>query len=229
MGNIKAIDKDSYAIEIAASGSGSSADPFVTHHKIVNSVLPDGGASLNAQNQQINQISEVLASISDLENQLQNLINISGSTVITNFPQTQAILGNVSVGNFPNIQPVSGTVGINNFPAIQPICDIQTSYVETALTLGVNGAFTGTNRDAQNRNTVRGWVWTNVSGTLYIEQSINNTSWRVTDIISITGSTTQVTDFLFRLLARYYRLRYVNGNVAQSSFEIISTTFGIGL
>lgn len=165
---------------------------------------------------------------------------ISGSVGITNFPATQPISGAVSVSNFPATQPISGAisvsnfpasqaVAVSNFPAAQPIMDNQTTYLEASINYAANGVFNGTSRDALNRNTVRGWVWVNVNGTLYVDQSRDSTNWRQTDTIPITGSTAQATDFSFKLAVRYYRLRYVNGMMAQTTFELISTAFGLGL
>ncbi|MGL5878247.1 MAG: hypothetical protein ACRC2V_10780 [Xenococcaceae cyanobacterium] len=148
---------------------------------------------------------------------------------VSNFPTTQDINGTVGVNNFPATQTIAGTVGVNNFPVIQLITDNQTTYTETIFTLLANATFTGSGRDAQNKNTVRGWAWTNVNGTLYFEQSINNTTWRPIEILSVPGSATQATRFVFRLNARYYRFRYINGPSNQTVFELISTVFGIGL
>lgn len=229
MTNIKALDKDNYAIEIAADGNGSPLDPFIPHHKVASSVLPVGAAVETKQVEQLARIQELLAVIEDSRDLLQILINLSGTVSVSNFPATQTVSGIVGVNNFPVIQTVSGAVGINNFPANQSIIDSQITYTESMFALAANGAFNGVGRDAQNRNTVRGWVWTNTNGILYIDQSTNNTTWRQIEAIPITGNTAQATDYLFRLVARYYRLRYVNGNNAQSSFELISTVFGIGL
>lgn len=45
MPNFKALDKDSNPIEFAATGTGIASAPFVPHHRVVASALPDGAAS----------------------------------------------------------------------------------------------------------------------------------------------------------------------------------------
>ena len=226
MTNIKALDKDSYAIEIAADGIGSPSDPYISHHKVVQSVLPTGAAIEARQIQQIDKINDLLTRLSSLQAKIQDLINITGTVAVNNFPVQ---LDTINVNNFPVAQTVNGNVNVSNLPATQSITDSQVSYTETLFPLNASGTFTGSNRDAQNKNSVRGWVWTNTSGTLYVDQSINSTTWRQTDTIVINGNTLEASFYTFRLISRYYRLRYVNGNNKQTNFEIISTVFGVGL
>lgn len=252
MANLKAKDADSVTKFLKATGIGTDDDPLVVEHSNPSALL-----QLQQSVAQLTTIVQQLNDVAQLKSQLQTLIGITGT--INNFPATQAVSGTIGVNNFPPTQLVGGTVNIGNFPASQPITgivnvgnfpatqaisgnvnvsnfpttqaitDSQITYIETIFNLGSGGNFTGGGRDALNRNTVRGWVWTNANGTLYVDQSTNNSNWRQTDTIVINGSTVQVTDYAVRLISRYYRLRYVNGNTAQTTFELISTAFGIGL
>lgn len=252
MANLKAKDADSVSKFLKATGIGTDDDPLIIEHSnpVAVQQLQDSVARLTT-------IVQQLGDIAQLKSQLQTLIGItgtinnfpttqpiSGTIGVNNFPTTQPITGSVNIGNFPTTQPISGSISVANFPSIQPISgtvaissyagtqsitDSQTTYIETTFTLGAGGSFLGSSRDAQNKNTVRGWVWANSNGTLYVDQSINNSTWRQTDTIAITGSAFQTTNYVVRLSSRYYRLRYTNGNQAQTTFELISTVFGIGL
>lgn len=253
MANLKAKDADSVTKFLKATGIGTDDDPLIVEHS-----SPAILVQLQQSVAQLNTIVQQLGDIAQLKSQLQTLTGItgtinnfpatqavSGTVGVNNFPTTQPVSGTVNVGNFPVNQSISGSVNISNFPATQPvsgtiaisslpvsiqsITDSQITYIETVFGLGSGGAFTGVGRDAQNKNTVRGWVWTNANGILYVDQSTNNSTWRQTEAIAITGSTAQATDYVFRLMSRYYRLRYTNGNNAQTTFELISTVFGIGL
>jgi len=75
-------------------------------------------------------------------------------------------------------------------------------------------------------NKIRGWVVTNQTGTLYVEQSHNATNWRNVSI----GTTCNngATGFEYLLYSNYYRFVYINGATAQGSFELVATQFGIG-
>jgi hypothetical protein len=211
MSNIRAVDKDSFLIEIAADGTGTGGDPFVPHHKVVNSVLPSGAATEST-------LSSILTGIANLLAELQLKVNLD---------EIQLIGGVVAVNNFPTNQVVSGTIGVNNFPAIQVVADNPITTTESIFPLSANGTFTGSIRDGLNKTLVRGWVFTDKNGTLNLEQSINQSTWRQTNTFSIPGDATKATIFSFQLVARYYRFRYVNGGGAQTTFDFISTNFGI--
>lgn len=195
--------------------------------------LASGSALESRQIALLTQIDSVLTKLNQLQISLSDILAATGT--IKNFPNNQVVSGAVGITNFPATQPISGSVNIgnsvtiSNFPASQSINDSQTIYVDSNFLLSGNASVTGSSRDGLNKNSVRGWVFTNVNGTLYIEQSRDNLNWRRTDIVPITGSVMQATTFSFRLHARYYRLNYSNGNQAQNSFELISTVFGIGL
>ena len=109
------------------------------------------------------------------------------------------------------------------------VADVQSNTIEFASPLTANQSLQGTSRDSAGlRNVVRGWVFTDQNGTLFADQSTDNSTYRQTYSFSITGNASQVTPYEFKLLARYWRLRYANGAVAQTTMQVIATQFNIG-
>lgn len=115
------------------------------------------------------------------------------------------------------------------------IADGQSTNTETAITVAVNTTFTSSNRDTlinsgsgASRNLVRGLVTTDAPGTLIIEQSQNNTTWRQTHSFAITGNATISTLFEFKIVLRYFRVKYSNGATAQTMLEVVTTMFNFG-
>lgn len=91
----------------------------------------------------------------------------------------------------------------------------------SSTTLGANGVFTGTMFDAFNYSTLSVLVFTDqVSATngLVIQYSTDGTNIDDNDQYTIPASNGQ--QFSFPLAARYYRVVYTNGAVAQGAFRI---------
>lgn len=189
--------------------------------------LPSGAAT----DAKLATLSTQIDALTTKVNQIQTIVSstMAVSAAINNYPATQQVGGTVAVSNFPASQSISGSIAVNNLPSIQAITDSQASYSDAQTPLAAGGTVTCSARDSITKNSVRGWCFTNVNGTLYVEQSRDNNTWRRTDVIAITGNATIASTFFFRLNARYYRLAYANGNTAQTTFELISTAFGIGL
>lgn len=126
MGNFKALDKDSNPIEFAAEGTGASSAPFVPHHKVVASVLPEDAATASKQEIILQKLEQLLQKLTATINGLKidgSAVTqpVSGAISINNFPASTAVAGIVSVDNFPGLQTIAGAVAINNFPATQAI------------------------------------------------------------------------------------------------------------
>jgi hypothetical protein len=118
------------------------------------------------------------------------------------------------------VQNVTGRLDVNDF---------QLTTIETAIALAANAVYGGVARDSSTiKNTIRGWIFTDQPGTLIFEQSTSNTTFRQTDSVAVVGNATQVTRYEFKLVTRYYKIRYVNGATAQTTLDIISTAFNIG-
>lgn len=96
--------------------------------------------------------------------------------------------------------------------------------------LGANATFTGSSRDTTasgigQYKAFRTMVFADQPGTLYIEQSRDNTTWRVIKQVSVSANTV-VTDET-PIYLRYVRVRYVNGATAQTAFELNTALVGI--
>lgn len=141
---------------------------------------------------------------------------------------TTEITGGRGGTNFNQAIPIfstGGTCGISGSVSIQ---NIIVYFTEFSLPLGVDATITATARDINARNLIRGWVFTDVAGTLIIEQSVDNTTFRQTHSFAITGNATVATPFEFKTLSRYARFKYTNGATAQTIFQCVSTHYGIG-
>lgn len=66
---------------------------------------------------------------------------------------------------------------------------------------------------------VKGWTYADREGTLFVEESDNNNAWTTTAAVSVAAGVLTATDWVY-LSKRYYRFRYVNGNLQQSEFVI---------
>ncbi|ARV44565.1 phage-like element PBSX protein XepA [Bacillus inaquosorum] len=66
---------------------------------------------------------------------------------------------------------------------------------------------------------VKGWAYADREGTLFIEESDNNNAWTTTAAVNVAVGVLTETDWVY-LSKRYYRFRYVNGNLQQSEFVL---------
>ncbi|MFP7232041.1 phage portal protein [Bacillus subtilis] len=66
---------------------------------------------------------------------------------------------------------------------------------------------------------VKGWAYADREGTLFIEESQNNNMWTTTAAMNVAAGVLTATDWVY-LSKRYYRFRYVNGNLQQSEFVL---------
>jgi hypothetical protein len=92
----------------------------------------------------------------------------------------------------------------------------------TTSTLGANATYNSGWIDLEsdgNINRILITVFSNVGGTLHIEFSNDSTNADAVQTISYTGNTTPYIAPIQRV-ARYLRIRYVNGSTAQSTFRL---------
>lgn len=142
---------------------------------------------------------------------------------------TAELVGGRGGGNANQAVPVVSLGGIYNVNGSSvTVFDGITSNTDFGMAMVANANQTGASRDANSKNTIRGLVLTDASGTLFIDQSIDNVNWIQTQTFSIVGNAAQATLFEFKLTLRYYRLRYSNGATAQTTLRIISSQFNIG-
>ena len=143
---------------------------------------------------------------------------------------TAEFVGGRGGGNTNQAIPIVAPGGITTFSSggNVTVLDAIASNTEFGISMAASTTNTATSRDANAKNTVRGLVFTDVAGTLFVDQSIDNSTWIQTQSFSISGNTVQAALFEFKLTLRFYRLRYTNGPTAQTSLRIISSQFNIG-
>lgn len=114
-------------------------------------------------------------------------------------------------------QPVSGTVTAN----------IGTSgltvYTDSSTNLAGSATFTGTSRDAgatPGYNLFVANAFADVAGTLRIEKSTDNTTWRKAGEVAVGAG--EAKELVARVTTRYARVVFVNGGSAQTQFLLTS-------
>lgn len=142
------------------------------------------------------------------------------TTVTTNSIATWRIQrGSYATEPIPAIQThaVSGTVTSN----------IGTSgltvYTDSSTNLASAATFTGTSRDGGATPTYNMFVASAVSdqaGTLKIQKSTDNTTWRDAVTVAVAAGVPQ--ELTAKCTARYYRVLYTNGATLQTLFSLTS-------
>lgn len=94
------------------------------------------------------------------------------------------------------------------------------TYLGTDAPLAGNGTATIGPRNTNLADRITGAVFSNVGGTLHVEQSGDGTNWDVDDTVAVAAGVG--TKFTLELVLPYVRLRYVNGATAQTSFRLYS-------
>lgn len=120
-------------------------------------------------------------------------------------------------------QPVSGTVTVTSTTA-NIGTNGMSAFADSVANLGISATFTGTSRDGGATQAFARFVaraMSDQAGTFRIEQSADNTNWRraTADIAVAANTVTELTVFA---TARYHRVIYINGGVAQTIFIINS-------
>ena len=101
-------------------------------------------------------------------------------------------------------------------------------YADTTTVLAASATYTGTARDVGTTplyNKFKGMSLSDQVGTLYIEQSTDNVTWFITKTIAATAGV--AAQFNEDVIARYVRVRYVNGATLQTSFRIQTALVGM--
>lgn len=135
--------------------------------------------------------------------------------------------------------PVSGTVSANatlsaettkvigtvNIATAQSINATSQSLVSSAnsstAALGIGAVFTGTSEQVQDYATIQVNIFSDQASAalgLSVQQSSNGTNWDITDTYTIPASTGKIYSFV--PAARFYRIVYTNGAVAQTAFRL---------
>jgi hypothetical protein len=95
-----------------------------------------------------------------------------------------------------------------------------TLYDSTGVLLGIGGIYTGAGRRCNDFRYIRGTIFADVAGTLYVEQDADNTNFAIQDTFAVAAGVGL--GFKALCVGRFIRLRYVNGGVAQTVFRLWS-------
>lgn len=94
------------------------------------------------------------------------------------------------------------------------------AFLHTETPLAANASTTIGPVLADRADRVVGSVFADQAGTLYIEQSFDQTNWDISTNITVTAS--DGSGFSEELVAPYVRLRYANGAGAQTAFRVFA-------
>jgi hypothetical protein len=92
------------------------------------------------------------------------------------------------------------------------------TFTLTATPLSAGASTTIGPLDCTSSDEVGVTVYANQPGTLYVETSINNSSWRVVDTVQVASAAP--INRVYSVTTRWMRLRYRNGGIAQTVFEL---------
>lgn len=98
-----------------------------------------------------------------------------------------------------------------------------TLYADTTTVLAASTAYTGTSRDGGTTPSYQRFcarAYADQAGTLTIQDSTDNTTWRSVESIAVAAGETKSLNV--QCLARYYRVVYTNGATLQGAFRLIS-------
>jgi len=93
-------------------------------------------------------------------------------------------------------------------------------HASTTTALAANASWTSTSEEVLNFGRITGTVFADVAGTIYVEQSPDNTNWDVVDSWSVAANAGL--GFSVELVGRYVRIRYVNGATLQGTFRCVA-------
>ena len=93
-------------------------------------------------------------------------------------------------------------------------------HASTTTALAANASWTSASEEVLNFGRITGTVFADVAGTIYVEQSPDNTNWDVVDSWSVTANTGM--GFSVELVGRYVRVRFLNSATAQTTFRLFS-------
>ena len=84
--------------------------------------------------------------------------------------------------------------------------------------LKANETWTSKSESSLETGRIAGTVFSDVGGTLYVEQSGDGLSWDVVDTVSVSGGTGA--KFSYEKVTPHARVRYVNGGTDQRVFRL---------
>ncbi len=121
----------------------------------------------------------------------------------------------VSTANPPNLD-----VALSTRATQATLSEIGSMVLHTSTTtaLAAGASWTSAVDSTLNTGRITGSVFADQSGTIYIEQSPNNTNWDISDSFSVSANVGL--GFSIEKVAEHIRVRYVNGATAQTVFRL---------
>ncbi|HPT88455.1 MAG TPA: hypothetical protein PL004_11480 [Bacillota bacterium] len=101
----------------------------------------------------------------------------------------------------------------------------RTKQLETVTNLAANATYTGVTIDTSAERRIVGIVSANQAGTLYVESSTNGSTWYSIFKQNIAANTPF--GFDVPCYTEYTRIKYTNGNTAQTAFRLAAYTLPI--
>lgn len=96
------------------------------------------------------------------------------------------------------------------------------NFQGSTTALAKEATWTSQTRLRERHDTVQGSVFADKKGTLYIEQSPDGSHWDVSTSYEIEANDGK--GFTETLVDPYWRIRYVNGTEAQTTFRLAAST-----
>lgn len=205
------------ATEATLLTTNTKLDTVNTNLGTINTSVGTVNTTLGLTN---NKLDTIKADTAGILVQALDLVTIGNASnvLLTNIDAgTPAALGQTTMSAS---QPVTIASDQTTLATMQAPAVISAANSSTA-NLGIAGVFTGTGVDVLAYPAISVAVFANqVSGTLglSLQQSSDNTNWDIIDAYTIPASTGKT--FTIASTARYFRVVYTNGGVAQTVFRL---------
>lgn len=210
------------AYSLSGTKAGSTVVLQTGVIRLSNAAIDDGATNVNV----INPVT-ITGTVPTTPSGTQNVaVTGTPNVAVTNTPAvTVSGTATVSVSNTPAVT-ISGTPLINANGSAMTTQNVQGSAEPaTSTVLAAGGTYTQVGVDTGATLGVRpgrvrfllSHTAGQVPGTLFFEESVDNTTWRVTGQVPVP-SDALYHSFEFPLHFRYYRARFLNGATAQTVF-----------
>jgi len=146
--------------------------------------------------------------------------------VISDSGSTTAVTGNVTAvqstgSNLHVVVDTAPTTAVTLASTTLTANAVVSTVNSSTATLGIGGVFTGTSEDMTEYADIRVTVFADQASAtdgLSIQQSSNGTNWDVTDVFTIAAGAGRT--FAIGSSAKFFRVVYTNGGVAQGAFRL---------
>jgi hypothetical protein len=151
-----------------------------------------------------------------------HMINLMDATRVDVSPRNG---GNSDLAKAFGVNVLGGSLGSVTLAPSQTVIPTvtPTRFADTTTALGAGATFTGTSRDEGTTATFNEFAaqaFADQVGTLIIDNSTDNVAWVEVSRVAVAAGQGQ--QLSVPALARYHRVRYINGGVAQASFGVRS-------